>query len=164
MALDARVVEAGVGGEREVPLHDFVLGNRRTARSADELVTQVKVRAAAGRHASVFSKHGSRRYLVISLVMTSAFVEADAQGRVSRCGIAVGACAPRSVRLAAVEARLARTPLAQAAQFSLREDELDALSPIDDVRASAAFRRRMARELIERDIRSIVKKLESDPN
>lgn len=161
MALDARVVVAGPAGEREVPLHDFVLGNRETARSAHELVTQVKVPALAGRHASVFSKHGSRKYLVISLVMTSALIEVDAQGRIVHCGVAVGACAARSLRLGAVETRLTGMALAEAASFALADAELAVLSPIDDVRASAAFRRRLARELVERDIRALARKLES---
>jgi N-methylhydantoinase B len=108
----------------------------------------------------VFSKLGSRKYLVISLVMTSAFIEADAQGRIVRAGVSVGACAPRSLRLGAVESRLGSLPLAQAREFTLDDEELQPLSPIDDVRASAAFRMRMARELVERDIRSLARKLE----
>ncbi|WBY00558.1 FAD binding domain-containing protein [Ramlibacter tataouinensis] len=162
IGLDARVVVAGAAGEHEVPLQEFVLGNRRTAARSGELVTSVKVPAASGPHGSSFSKHGSRRYLVISLVMTAAFIEADALGRVARCCIAVGACAPRSLRLVAAEARLTGMSLGQAAAFSLAGAELDVLTPIDDVRATAAFRRRMARELVERDIRSIALQLQSD--
>lgn len=164
MALGAHVVVAGSTGEREVPLHDFVLGNRKTARAESELVTCIKVPAAAGRHASVFSKHGSRRYLVISLVMSSAFLEADALGRIRRCGIAVGACAPRSLRLLEAEARLTGMRLEDAAAFSFKGAELDVLCPIDDVRASAAFRRRMARELAERDVRGLARQLYSGSN
>jgi CO/xanthine dehydrogenase FAD-binding subunit len=163
MALDAQVVVAGPAGERQVPLHEFVLGNRKTARSADELVTQITVPAAAGRQASVFSKLGSRKYLVISLVMTSAFIEANANGRIVRCGIAVGACGPRSLRLTAIESRLASMTVSQIAGLSLTEEELQVLSPIDDVRASAAFRRRIARELVQQNIRSLAQKLELNP-
>ncbi len=162
MALDARVVVVGTEGERELPLHEFVLGNRSTARSPHELVTQMKVPALAGRHASVFSKQGSRRYLVISLVMTSAVMEVDARGRIVRCGIAVGACAARSLRLGAVESRLTGTSIADAARLVLADVELALLSPIDDVRASAAFRRRLARELVERDIRALARNLEHE--
>jgi CO/xanthine dehydrogenase FAD-binding subunit len=159
MALAARVVIAGPRGEREVALHDFVLGNRKTDRTPDELVVRLKVKDAAGRHASIFSKHGSRKYLVISLVMTSVFIEVDAADRIADCGIAVGACAARSLRLAAAESRLRGRPLAQAADFSLAGDELGALSPIDDIRASGAFRLRMAGHLVERDVRALAETL-----
>jgi CO/xanthine dehydrogenase FAD-binding subunit len=162
MALDARVMLAGRAGEREVPLHEFVQGNRKTARTPDEILTGVKVRAAQGRHGSIFSKQGSRKYLVISLAMTAAFIEVDGRGRIGRCGIAVGACAARSLRLADAESRLEGMTLAQAAEFTLTDADLQVLSPIDDVRASAAFRLRIARLLVERDIRQICRKLTDD--
>jgi CO/xanthine dehydrogenase FAD-binding subunit len=162
MALAARVVVAGPRGEREVALHDFVLGNRKTDRTPDELVVRVKVKAAAGRHASVFSKHGSRKYLVISLVMTSVFIEVDAAGCIADCGIAVGSCAARSLRLATAESRMRGRPLEQASDFSLTGDEMAVLTPIDDVRASSAFRLRMARYLVERDVRALAETLRHD--
>lgn len=159
MALDASVVVSGSSGMREVLLSDFVLGNRKTQRTADELVVQIKVKAATGRHASVFSKHGSRKYLVISLVMTGAFIEVDSGDRIAGCGISVGACAARSLKLTTAESRLRGMTFAAASDFSLNAEDLAMLSPIDDVRASAAYRLRTAKYLVERDVHSLVEKL-----
>src|SRR5918996_4273192 len=41
MALDARVELSSTGGVREVPVGEFVVGNRRTIRRPDELLTAI---------------------------------------------------------------------------------------------------------------------------
>ncbi|MCC6608782.1 MAG: FAD binding domain-containing protein [Burkholderiales bacterium] len=153
LALDARVELASVRGRRELPLDAFVLGNRRTAIAPDELLTAVMVPRRSPRARSRFVKLGSRRYLVVSIVMAAAGVDVDENDCVSRCAVAVGACSAAAVRLPAVEAAMSGVPRAALAA------RLDALSPaeafaplapIDDVRGTAAYRRHAAIELVRR--------------
>jgi CO/xanthine dehydrogenase FAD-binding subunit len=150
LALDADVEVQGVRGIRQMGLADFVLGPRRTALEPDEIVTAVHVPAPAERGASDFLKLGARHYLVISIAMVSAVVHVDGTGRVSRAGVAVGACSPVARRLPALEARL----IGQSAGFAgaLEADDLDVLSPISDVRASAGYRRDAACTLVRRSL------------
>ena len=137
LALDARVVLQSERERREVPLAQFVLGNRKTARAADELVVGVRIPARSERARSVFIKLGGRRYLTISMTMVAVVLDADAAGCVRHAGVAVGSCSAAARRLPALEARLlgARTDADLGALVDAAD--LAPLSPIDDLRASA---------------------------
>ena len=140
LALDATVELASRDGRRSLPVADFVTGNRRTRRRPEELVTGLTIPKPASGAASRFVKLGARRYLVISIVMVALVVEPDA-GRVGRARVAVGACSPVAQRLSELEAALQGLPLDAALGEAVTADHLRAaLSPIDDVRASADYR------------------------
>ena len=149
LALDAEVVLASAAGERRLPLAEFVLGPRRTARRADELVTSLRIPARGATARSVFLKLGGRRYLVISAAMVMAVVESDAEGRLTHAAVAVGSCAPVAQRLPALEARLLGAPLADCAVL-VEPGDLAPLTPIDDIRATAAYRSDAALTLVRR--------------
>lgn len=150
LALDAEVELASARGTRRVPIGSFVTGNRRTVRAADELVTGLLVPApiAGTTVRSAFDKLGSRAYLVISIAMVAAVVEVDAGGRIERARIAVGACSEVARRLPELEAALAGVPATRDAAALAQPAHLAALSPIDDVRGSAEYRRDAALTLV----------------
>src|SRR5690349_13938459 len=83
MALEADVELRSLVGTRYVPLPEFILGNRRTARRKDELVTAIRVPKAAAAGRSAFVKLGARRYLVISIAMAAARIETASDGTVT---------------------------------------------------------------------------------
>lgn len=148
LALDAAVEIAGPAGRRVLALPEFLQGNRRTALRPGEIATAILVpHAPAGSHGR-FLKLGARAHLVISIVMVAGVIEA-AGGRIRRARLAVGACSEVAQRLPALEAALAGRPLAEAAAC-VRPDHLAALTPIDDVRATAAYRRHAALVLLRR--------------
>ncbi len=155
LALGARVELASARGVREVALSDFVLGNRRTACQPHELVTAVLVPKWRAGTRSVFLKLGQRKYLVISIVMVSVVMALDDAGRVALCGIAVGACSAVAQRLPALEARLTGARARDAARLATAED-LRGLTPIDDVRGSAAYRLDAALTLVRQAIAQAV--------
>lgn len=149
LVLDAEVELASAAGTRILPVSAFVLGNRRTARRPDELLTAIRVPRPNGPARGAFLKLGARRYLVISIVMVAAAAVFDAAGRIARAGIAVGACSPVAVRLGALEARL----VGQRPDAALVEPaDLDPIAPIDDVRGTAAYRRDAALTLVRRAV------------
>jgi len=150
LALDARVEMRGPRGVREVPLDAFVLGSRRTACAADELVTAILVPERSSRARSRFVKLGARRYLVISIAMVAALVDADDAGVVAHAAVAVGACSAVARRLPALEARLVGMPLAAVADTTITATDLSPITPIDDIRATAAYRREAVVELVRR--------------
>ncbi|MGJ3262345.1 MAG: FAD binding domain-containing protein [Salinarimonas sp.] len=149
LALDARVEIAGRAGRRVVPLADFVTGVRRVALAPGEIVTALLVPHRPDAARSAFVKLGARRYLVISIAMVSTVIEPDEVGHVRAAAVAIGACAPVALRLDALERRLLGQPLAAAPDL-VRPEDADALSPIDDVRAPAAYRRAAALTLVRR--------------
>src|SRR5262245_21607700 len=149
IAMDAEVELASRGGTRRVPVASFVTGNRRTLRKVDELVTGLFVPAPSPSPVvrSVFEKLGSRAYLVISIAMVAAVVEVGEEGRIARARVAVGACSEVAQRLGELEAELAgraASEVAAGVDGIVQPRHLAALSPIDDVRGPAAYRREAA--------------------
>jgi CO/xanthine dehydrogenase FAD-binding subunit len=158
LALDAEVELASARGSRRLPLATFVTGNRHTVRDADELVTGVFVPAAlpGATVRSTFEKLGSRAYLVISIAMVAAVAEIAADGTIARARVAVGACSEVAQRLPALEAELAGRPAAAATAALARPEHLAALSPIDDVRGTAAYRRDAALTVVRRALEQVL--------
>jgi len=139
LALDAEIELAGPAGRRLLPLRQFITGVRRTALAQEELVVAIHVPRPAHETLSAFLKLGTRRYLVISIAMAAVTLEI-ADGRVASARIAVGACSPVAERLTALEAALAGAPLDARLADRVDVAHLAPLSPIDDVRGSAAYR------------------------
>jgi len=155
LALDAEVELAALTGIRRMPLSAFLTGPRSTALRPDEIVVAVHVPETSALGRSCFRKLGARRYLVISIAMVAVRFVTD--GPVIReAAIAVGACSATACRLAELEARLVGQPGAGAADQVVGAEIAAALSPIDDIRADAAYRRHAAAELVRRALDDIV--------
>ena len=149
-ALDASVRLGSVSGERDVPIGDFVLGNRKTARNDDEMVLGLVIPKCGARAQSAFLKLGARKYLVISIVMVSAILETADDGTVTDCRIAVGSCSEVARRLSDLEAAVRGKPADTALAELVTADHLSPLSPIGDVRGTADYRLDAALTLVRR--------------
>ncbi len=143
LALDASVELASRQGRRVVPMDGFIDGYRHTQCRADELVTAIIVPKRSAATHSHFLKLGARRYLVISIVMVAGVIETDAAGAVSAARLAIGSCSAIPQRLAGLERALIAQPLAAAAEI-VSASHFAHLTPIDDIRGSAAYRRQAA--------------------
>ncbi len=154
LALGAEVELCSTIGSRRLPLEAFVLGSRRTARRGDELVTALHIPSRSPRARSVFAKLGGRRYLVISIAMVAVVVDVDDEGRVIDAGVAVGSCSAVAKRLPSLEARLTGHDVAEPGG-RVEADDLAPLAPIDDVRASAGFRRDATLTLLRRALAAL---------
>ena len=149
-ALDASVRLASISGERDLPIADFILGNRRTARKDDEMVIGLRIPKCGNDAKGAFLKLGARKYLVISIVMVSAILEKRMDGNVDRCRVAVGSCSEVASRLPSLEADLTGKPADATLADIVTADHLAMLSPIGDVRGSADYRRDAALTLVRR--------------
>ncbi len=152
MALDAEVELRSTTGARRLAVRDFLTGNRRTARRADEMVTEILIPKAAANARSTFLKLGSRRYLVISIVMVATCLEAAGDDTVARARIAVGSASVTARRLANLEAELQGKPIRSALADLVEPVHLAELDPINDIRATAQYRRDASLELVRRAI------------
>jgi CO/xanthine dehydrogenase FAD-binding subunit len=151
LALDARVELASPRGTRLLALPDFLLGPRRTARAPDELLTAVILPAASLAGGSTFVKLGARAYLVISIAMAAARITLR-DGQISEAALAVGACSATARRLPEIEAALTGLSPASAGKAMTEDAVARALSPIDDVRATASYRTAAATHLLRRAV------------
>jgi CO/xanthine dehydrogenase FAD-binding subunit len=150
LALEAAVEIASGNGVRRVLLADFILGPRKVALTAGEILAAVHLPQRALRGVSAFEKLGARAYLVISIAMAAVRLEV-VDGRVTAACVSVGACGPVAARLPAVEAALCG-PVEGAVGRVAASDVAVALSPIADVRATAEYRLRAAAELVARGV------------
>lgn len=150
LALDAEVELASSSGLRRMPLAEFIVGNRKTLRRADELLTAVIVPRALDDASSSFVKLGARRYLVISISMVAAAMLADGAGRVLAARVVVGSCSAVARRLPQLEHDLIGALVDAGIGARVRPEHLAELSPIDDVRATADYRRDASLTLVRR--------------
>ncbi|MFH1812002.1 MAG: xanthine dehydrogenase family protein subunit M [Pseudomonadota bacterium] len=143
---------------REVPARAFFTGPGETVLTAQELITEVRLpvpRAADGEVHSVFHKLGFRGAQIIAVVNLAARVGLRGDV-VEQARLALGSVAPTAVRASHVEQlligqRLTRE-LVEAAAEAVQQD----ISPIDDLRAPAAYRRRVARNYVRLALSQVV--------
>jgi len=151
LILDAEVELASRRGTRRLPLDVFINGARSTLLAPDEMMTAVVTPLPASTIRSAFFKLGARRYLVISIVMVAVALDV-VEGIVRDARIAVGACSVVAQRMREAERRLIGAPAGPDLGRSIEAKDLVRLSPIDDVRASADYRRDAALTLVRRAV------------
>jgi CO/xanthine dehydrogenase FAD-binding subunit len=150
LTLDAQVELVSVTGIRHAPLADFIVGNRKTLRTPSEILTAVIVPRSVEDATSIFLKLGARRYLVISIAMVAALVAVNDRGRVRDARVAVGSCSVRAQRLTALERALIGASAGSGLGAIVSPEHLELLTPIDDVRGTATYRRDAALTLVRR--------------
>jgi CO/xanthine dehydrogenase FAD-binding subunit len=147
LAYGAEVELLSRAGRRSVPYADFHTGYKQTSMRPDEIVARILLpRPAAGaRH--FYRKVGTRRAQAISKVCFAGLIEAEG-GRVREVRLAVGSVAPTVVRCRRAEEILRGawpdTDRAALALAALEEE----IRPIDDLRSTARYRSRVARNLL----------------
>jgi CO/xanthine dehydrogenase FAD-binding subunit len=149
LTLDASVELTSVSGSRLLPLEAFLTGYRQTVLEPDELLTAVLVPFCIEDARSAFCKLGLRRYLVISVVMVAVVVAIGAEGLVTDARVAVGACSPVAQRSGSLESHLVGRSPGEVDAATIA-GHLASLAPIDDVRATADYRRHAASVLVHR--------------
>jgi carbon-monoxide dehydrogenase medium subunit len=143
LTLDATVELRGAAGPRALPLDQFLVERGRTGRHPDEILTAVRFDKPPADSATWFLKAGRRKAMEISVICVAAHL-----ARGGRARIAVGAAASRTMRI-----RDAEVLVEEAGPAGFREAGRIAagqVAPIDDVRASARYRRLLVATLVER--------------
>jgi len=136
-AAEAIVVLKSAAGTRRVPFTTFYTGYRQSLRRPDELIVGFEIPAVRGRQ--WFRKVGTRAAQAISKIVIAAVA-----GETPR--IALGSVAPTVVRATMTEQALAGGASLEDAQRILMQE----IAPIDDIRSTADYRRRVAANLLGR--------------
>jgi carbon-monoxide dehydrogenase medium subunit len=159
LVLGGRIVLYRPGGEREVPAGEFFLGPGETAMQAGELMTAIRFSPPPTGCAGKYLKLGRNKAgdLAIAGVAVFGFPDGTASGYRFRIGLA--SVAPVPLRALEAEEMLAASPPGEETFALAAEKAMEAASPIDDVRASAAYRRAMVRTLTLRGLREVWKQL-----
>jgi len=154
-ALDASVILGSrQRGERELPFEEFCLGVRRTALQPDEMLVSIQFPALKANERGAFLKLGLRQAQAIAVVNVAVVLGFE-DHRISRASIALGSVAPTIVRATDAEESLIGRPLTEYTMARASELAAAAARPIDDIRASADYRRAMVRVLTVRALRQL---------
>ncbi len=154
IAMKASVSLVNPDGERWLSVEDLFLGPGETAVAPGELLTQIWIPPPEGK--TIFLKHAPRVFMDISVVCVA--VNLQAEGDICRAArVVLGAVAPTPLRARETETYLAAGPLTpdriqQAAKIASAE-----CNPIDDVKGSAWYRKRMVEVLVSRGLSALVK-------
>ena len=157
MALHAFVRLRSAKGHRDLWLEDFFSGYRKTVRRPDELIESIYLPARSSTERRAFRKVGTRKAQAISKLVTGIAVDRDpARGTITALRCAVGAMADRTVLLPTLAKELVgHVPdpglIEHATRAAVRED----VSPIDDVRSTAVYRRTVLQRVLARMLREL---------
>jgi len=149
LALDAEVTLTSKRGTRVVPLADFFVGYKKDVRRSDELLTEISWTRPSRPSANRSYKLALRKGDAITVVGIAVALSVQ-DGRCTEARVAMGAVAPYAKRAQTAEAMLAgevlTSKLIDAAALRAAEEA----DPIDDLRASADYRRHGVRVLTRR--------------
>lgn len=158
LALNASVVLASASGERALPLEEFFLGPKKTARKPDELLMKILL-PEPGASRSAYIKFTRRGAMDLALLGASAALELDG-GVCRNVRVSLTTCAPVPMRAKEAEAVLeGQAPteelIAQAGLAASREAK-----PRSSWRCTEEYRREVLKEIVPRVIRTALDRAE----
>jgi CO/xanthine dehydrogenase FAD-binding subunit len=147
-AFGAVVTVANAESRHRLPIADFIAGPGRTVLGPGEIVTGVAVPLPPPAAFSAYYKVGKRQALAIAVASLAVSLVRSADSSVERISLAWGSVGPTVTVLPAVERYLQGKPLSPESLRQAGAMAAAAVKPIDDVRASAEYRRRLAANLL----------------
>lgn len=144
LVLNARLVVASKKAQREIPLDSFFTGPGETVLETGQILKEIVIELPKQRSAGCYLKLRRRKAVDVSVAGVAFQAETESDGRaLARVGIALGGVAPTPIRVPEAEAVLTGLPLDEALTriSACAKIAAQAADPIDDVRASASYRR-----------------------
>jgi CO/xanthine dehydrogenase FAD-binding subunit len=148
-ALDATLLLRSVRGARRVALSAFYTGYRKTVLAADELIEAIELALPPAGAPFSWRKVGTRQAQAISKVALAAIAVVE-DGRATRLGLGMASVAPTVALMPATRALGLSRPLGEITAAELERAVLADISPIDDIRSTAAYRRHVAVAIVTR--------------
>lgn len=153
--LEAEVELLSASGARRLPLADFIHGPGKTALRQGELLTRVIIPQGKTFAVSRFEKVGRRKSLAISVASLAAMFSLSEDGAITEARLAWGSVGPTVVRLNSLEKDLQGQKTCQLNMRRIVETVRDGVAPIDDIRATATYRRSVSANLLMRLLESL---------
>lgn len=154
LAYDAEVELISVRGTRRVAYDAFHKAYKQMDLAPDELLYRIHVPKPAGRTFHFYRKVGTRQAQAISKICLAAFARL-ADGVVAEFRVGLGSVAPVSARARNAEAAVLGRPLAALPIEVARQALLQDISPIDDIRSTAHYRRVVAQNVLGQMLREL---------
>lgn len=147
LVYDAEIELISAKGTRRLTYRDFHTGYKKMQMRDDELIGRIHVKRTLNRRKEYYRKVGTRRAQAISKICFAAAASAE-EGRINDVRIALGSVAPTVLRATETENILRSEKLSSALLKTAQETLGREISPIDDMRSTAVYRRRVAQNLL----------------
>lgn len=160
LAHDTELVLARQGKERTLPIAEFFLSYRKTALLPGEYLKAFRLPPLPPNAAVAYQLKGLRRAMEIDMLNVAAYLELSADGRrAAAVRLALGSVGPTTYRAKATEERLTGMPVDDAFIAAAAAGVTEEAQPIDDVRSSADYRRRVIGVLTRRALAECLLKI-----
>ena len=158
LALDAILVAAGSNGEREIPIENFFLGANYMALDSDEVLLEIRIPQCSEKTGTAFVKLRRQQTAIdMAVVNTATFLTIN-NGRCEAARVTLGAVAPISFRAKKAESMLVGAKLNAETLQKAAATAAEEARPIDDIRATAAYRKKMVRVLVRRSLETSMRR------
>jgi len=154
MAMDAELIAEGPNGRRSIPVAEFFFAELTTALEPDEILREIRFPKANASTAAVFAEVGNH-FGGLAIVGVAAQVELDAEGRCTKVALAATGAGERPTRLTSAEAILLGEVLEERTTIEAAEAAAADVDPLEDLHASAHWRRRAAVAMTAQALRQI---------
>ncbi len=154
LAYDAEIEIISVRGRRRVPYSAFYTGYKRNVLMPDELLYAIHVPRHFAHHARYLRKVGTRRAMAIAKVALGATALLE-DGVIKEIRLGAASLAPFPLRLWQTEAALLGQTVTRESRQSARRALLAEIKPINDIRSTAEYRRRVAANLLDEFLLSL---------
>ncbi|HPS64667.1 MAG TPA: FAD binding domain-containing protein, partial [Ignavibacteria bacterium] len=148
MALDAALVLTSEHGERILPLRKFYTGYKTNVSQKDETLTEIRIKIPKGRYIFSYEKVSKRMHLDIASVNSTMYMEYEGN-RIIKASISAGGVAPCPVYLENTSEYLKGKEISQDTFSEIENIIQSEISPINDVRGSATYKRLLLGRLVK---------------
>ena len=148
IALGADMVAEGPKGKRTIKADDFFKGLLTTALAEDEILTEVRIPAAAGKVGAAYMKfpHPASRFAVVGV---AAVLTVDA-GKVSKASIGITGAGTKAVRAKGVEAAISGKAADAASIQSAAERAPEGVDVQADLQGSEDYKKHLLKVFAKR--------------
>ncbi len=147
LVYDAEIELISAEGTRRMSYRDFHTGYKKMQMRDDELIWRIHLSRVSKRGKEYYRKVGTRRAQAISKICFAAAASVE-KGQINNVRIALGSVAPTVLRATETEKILGSEKLTSALLKAARATLGREILPIDDMRSSAVYRRRVAQNLL----------------
>jgi carbon-monoxide dehydrogenase medium subunit len=158
LVLDAILVAAGPKGERHIPIESFFKGANFSALNKKEVLREIRIPLCSKKTGTSFLKLRRHQTAIDMAVVNVATSLNCIEKRCEAAGIALGAVAPIPFRAKRAESVLAGTMLSKKIIQKAAAMAAEEAKPIDDVRATSAYRKKMVAVLVRRSLENSMRR------
>ncbi len=158
LVLDAILVAAGPDGTREIPIEKFFRGANYTALAANEILLEIRIPKFSQSTGSAFQKLKRQQTAIDTAIVNVATLVTRTKNNCESARIALGSVAPISFRAKKAESLIAGTELSDEIIEKASTMAAQEARPIDDVRATATYRKKMVAILVRRSLEKSIRR------